>query len=89
MKKNLLLLTLVATLGLFSFTDSKENEPIESKVQKLYIIESTYSYYDQCGQILFVTVQCSGSCDVNGNMLDAADAFANDHRNPVTGCYFL
>lgn len=90
MKKNLLLLTLALTIGLFSFTvDSKQKTPMAvKKLEKNYMIESTYSYYDNCGQILFVTVQCSGSCDVDGNMLDAADTYASNHRDPCTGCYF-
>ena len=90
MKKNLLLLTLVLTMGLFSFTaESKQKAPIEvQKLEKYYMIQSVYSYYDNCGQTLFVTVQCAGSCDVNGNMLDAADSYASNHRDPSSGCYY-
>ena len=90
MKKNLLLLTLVLTIGLFSFTvDSKQKVPFDvKKLEKNYVIQVTYSFYDNCGQTLLVTVQCAGSCDPDGNMLDAADAYAINHRDPCTGCYY-
>jgi hypothetical protein len=84
MKKILFVLCLVL-IGSYSFANKVS--PL-SPPRNQFQVEAQYDWpVDDCGQTLTVIVTCTGYCDPNGNMRDAANDYVLAHWNPETRCY--
>lgn len=63
-------------------------KPPSISSEKQFVVEAQYDWpVDNCGKTLSVTVTCTGYCDPNGNMRDAANDYVLAHWNSETGCY--
>lgn len=84
--KKTLLFVVIAFIG--TTTLANKSLPPSISSEKQFVVEAQYDWpVDNCGKTLSVTVTCTGYCDPNGNMRDAANDYVLAHWDPVQGCY--